>query len=515
MEMQLLESLPSAKQWQSIGCKHHHGICTPLFSLVSTKSCGIGEFFDLIPLINWCQDIGLDVVQLLPLNDSGQDASPYNALSANALNPIFLSLHALPFLDEEFSHAIKQLQQFPIAPKISYSKVRLQKDQFLRNYYAKVKDKITQTEAYQQFVQNFPWVSSYATFKALKQKHAWTAWQTWPQMNHIDPSLEPEAQYQKFLQYLCFEQMKEVKKHAESSHVWLKGDIPILISKDSADVWYERYLFHQGLSAGAPPDYYSAEGQNWGFPIYNWDAMEKEGFSWWKERLKTAENLYHMYRLDHIVGFFRIWAVPNDAKAIDGYFIPQDKTQWLKQGEKFLRMLLESSSLFPIGEDLGNIPPEVRRCMKALGICGTKVIRWERDWNGTKQFIPFNKYEPLSMTCVSTHDSDTLLQWWKNSPNEAKEYCQFKGWQYTKNLKPEYHRNMLWDSHHSSSLFHINLLLEYLALFPELKWPDDSLERINTPNLISENNWTYHHRLPLEEILSHTQLKALMSELIQ
>ena len=366
------------------------------------------------------------MIQLLPLNDSGCDSSPYNALSAHALNPIFLGLASLPYLNGELKKAIKTLQRPPEEPKINYREVRERKDAFLRHYYDAAGSKVVNESAYQEFVQNCSsWLPAYAAFKALKQKYGWTSWQSWPKFSEWD---EKEAQYQQFLQYLCFRQMSAVKQHAETYKIWIKGDIPILISPDSADVWHQPEIFDLTLCAGAPPDQYSQEGQKWGFPLYNWDVLEKQNYQWWKDRLQTAEMLYRLYRIDHIVGFFRIWGIPINAPAKEGHFVPADQSLWIPEGRKFLEMLLSCSSLLPIGEDSGTVPPEVRLCMRALGICGTKVIRWERKWNEDKRFTPFDEYEPLSMTTVSTHDSESLRQWWRNSPDEAQAFCVFKGW---------------------------------------------------------------------------------------
>jgi 4-alpha-glucanotransferase len=267
------------------------------------------------------------------------------------------------------------------------------------------------------------------------------------------------------------------------------------------------------LSAGAPPDQYSDDGQNWGFPLYNWDEMERDGFKWWMERLSVAANFYHIYRLDHVVGFYRIWGIAKGEKSKNGRFIPEDKELWIPQGEKILSAMLENSPMLPIGEDLGNIPDEVRVSLQRLGICGTKVMRWERNWKGDKKFIPLDAYPPLSMTTVSTHDSTPLSLWWIQSPDESKEYALEKGWDYITPLHSDQHFAILYDSHHTTSLFHINLLGEYLAFFPDLVWPSLEDERINTPGIVSDENWTYRFRPSLEQIIGDIPLAYLISDL--
>ena len=178
-------------------------------------------------------------------------------------------------------------------------------------------------------------------------------------------------------------------------------------------------------------------------------------------------------------------------------------------------MMLASSNMLPIAEDLGDVPPEVRVCLSELGICGTKVMRWERYWEKDKSFIPFKDYPPLSMTCVSTHDSRTLQLWWSDFPDEAKDYAAFKHWTYSPTLTVEQRKEILWDSHHTPSLFHINLLQEYLALFPELVWPQPEDERINIPGKVLATNWLYRFRPSVEELTAHEGLKKAIEQILK
>lgn len=502
------------ENWQKIGVKNHHGINTPLFSLKTRRSCGIGEYLDLIPLIDFCHKIQFDIIQLLPLNDTGNDPSPYNALSSLALHPIYLSLYALPNLDS-YKVLAQELLTFKTLNEeknLNYREVHAKKIAFLRKYFEKEFISISNQNDYREFINKNYWLNPYAEFKCLKMKFDWKNWQDWPKCFEFSKD-DPEFQFQIFLQYLCFRQMKEVKVYAEQRGIFLKGDLPILISPDAADVWAQQNLFLLNYSAGAPPDMYSSEGQNWGFPLYNWKEMEKENFGFWKERLETSTLLYHIYRLDHIVGFFRIWAFPA-GEGTGGKFIPEDPKEWIPQGEKILRNLLSFSPLLPIGEDLGVVPPEVRLCMQRLGICGTKVMRWERKWNEDKSFISPKDYIPESMTTVSTHDSDTLRLWWQNSPLEAKEYAKSVGWDYSPELSHQGLKFILKESHHSGSLFHINLLQEYLDLFENYTWPNLSDERINIPGSQSDRNWNFRYKAYLEEMMEDSKLEHTMKELI-
>lgn len=510
-------SSPLAKQWQAIGISAHHGINVALFSLHSQQSCGIGEFIDLILLIDWCKEVGFDLIQLLPLNDTGAESSPYAAISAFALNPIHLSLSRLPHASD--FEKIKSLCSFT---RVDYPLVRQLKEQFLRSYFTAHSEEALLSKEYEKFLLSNPWLRGYALFKTIKQQMQWRSWEEWPQelrdleeraIERVEKEHSREIEYHKFIQYLCFLQMQSVKNYAEEMAVFLKGDIPILINRDSADVWESRHLFLLDYSAGAPPDLYANEGQKWGFPLYNWPMMERHHYRWWRDRLSLAATLYHLYRLDHIVGFFRIFAIPIQSEAKDGFFYPNEKNVWIDHGRRILSSITQDIDMLPIGEDLGALAEGVAECLAELGICGTKVVRWERYWQTSQDFIPPSLYSPQSMTTVSTHDSDTLQGWWKNYPKEAKLYCLSRGWQYSSTLQADYLFEMLKESHRSSSLFHINLLQEYLALDPDLvRSPEE--ERINLPGTVSEQNWSYRIKPSLEEISSHRYLLEKIGEIL-
>lgn len=516
----MLSETAASSHWQNIGVRQRHGIAIPLSALHSKKSCGIGEFCDLIPLIDWCHEIDLQVIQLLPLNDSGNDPSPYNALSSCALHPIYLSLGKLPYLDHP---DLNELQQLTNAPRVLYHEILNHKMFWLRQYFEKVKTKLTHETDFKNFAKKNRWVEPYALFKVLKDLLKGENWVTWPkdlkilspkQYNDLIEKHRDDLSFYTALQYLCYKQLQEVKKHANSRGVLLKGDVPILISKDSVDAWHYSDIFDLSLSAGAPPDTYNQEGQYWGFPLFKWDVLKQKQYTWWKQRLEAASNLYDLYRIDHVVGFFRIWGIANNRPPKEGKFYPEAESLWKPLGMELLQMLLKSSPMLPIAEDLGVVPPVVRTCLTQLGICGTKVMRWERMWDEDKRFISIENYSPISMTCVSTHDSDTLQLWWKNYAEEAKAFAQYKHWEYTPDLTVSQRKEILWDSHHTASLFHINLLQEYLALFPDLSWQNPEDERINEPGKTLPTNWTYRLRPTLEELLSHESLKAEIKKLI-
>jgi len=487
----------SDAHWQKVGLRPHHGISIALSSIRTKQSCGIGEFLDLIFLIDWCKKVGFDCIQLLPINDTGDDNSPYNPISSCALDPVYLSLTALGFSNEPFQSLTNQ-------QRVNRSEVLSLKLKLLQSLYEKTFNEVSKSDSYLKFIKENEWVESYSLFKVLKDQLREQSWDKWPK-SHPKPE-QKKVDFYTFLQFHCFQQMSQVHTHATENNVFLKGDIPILISPDSVDVWIHPERFRLDLEAGAPPDYYNPLGQKWGFPLLNWDFMREHNYVWWKQRLQVAEKFFHIYRLDHVVGFFRIWALPRGKQPLDGYFIPADPKEWVPQGTEILQMMLESTTMLPIAEDLGTIPPEVFPVLKSLGICGTKVVAWQKKDGPESSYLPLVEYEPFSMTTLSTHDSDPFGLWWKKYPAESAAFAQFMNWPFDPILTQKQRIEILYAAHHTPSYFHINLFQEYLAIFPELVSLNPEDERINYPGTMLPTNWTYRFRPSLEEIAEHQGL---------
>ncbi|NGX56264.1 MAG: 4-alpha-glucanotransferase [Candidatus Anoxychlamydiales bacterium] len=518
-----INSTPASNHWEKLGIKDHHGITVPLFAIVCEKSSGIGEFLDLFEVIDFIKEIGFDTLQLLPLNETGKDPSPYNALSSLALNPLHISLHALESLDDnyELKEKLKDFKIFNTYQRVHYLKLKKLKMDFLYDYYLYVFKTLKENKEFNHFLQENSWLEEYALYRTILEEQNDKHWDIWPDdLKNLNkkniPSLiekyHDKMHFYFFLQYLAFSQLQSVKKYADENNIFILGDVPILISPYSCDVWFNREIFDFTYVAGAPPDSYSLYGQKWGFPLFNWKKLEENNYSWWKRRLKTIESLYHMYRIDHVVGFFRLWSIDPNSDATEGRFIPRDPTSWKKEGTKRLKMMLHSSKLLPIAEDLGLIPKIVYKTLKELGICGTKVIPWERTAFG---YIKFNNYEPLSVTTISTHDSDTFEGWWETAVQYATKFAKFKRWQYSYKLSYHQRKELLYDSHHTSSIFHINLLQEYLALYPELSYPDPDDERINIPGTMLPTNWSYKYKVSFDKIKSHQKLKEDLKDLLK
>ena len=511
-------TLPTAQQWEKIGIFHHHGVALPISALHSATSSGCGDFATLQELLPILRNWGFDILQLLPLNDTGYEASPYMCLSGNALHPLYLSLSSLVgfFSSPERKKSWKYLQKKNRnKARFSYPCLLKAKSSLLLSYLDEYRSLLESEPDFELFCQREEdWLEAYASFKTLKEYYNHTAWWDWAKEHQsfpckLPPAVEQKRNTWKLIQYLCWKQAKETKKIAEKHSINLMGDLPILLNKDSSDVWSHPELFCTTLEVGAPPDMYSKDGQRWGFPLYNWQGHFKNDLRWWKKRLQFAEQMYHIYRLDHIVGFYRLFAMSQNTPPKNGDFIPKEESLSLTQGEQILKNLISTTTMFPIGEDLGIIPDYVRTSLYNLGIAGTKVMRWERFWNEPAQpFIPLSQYSPESLSTISTHDSATLKEW-SQTETEAFQKALIC-W----NIAPS--SNSLLEivraSHHTSSLFHINLLNEYFSLSNVMSWQVESLNRINVPGTVNESNWTLLFKPSLEEMASNKDLFALVKQ---
>ncbi|MGI9256450.1 MAG: 4-alpha-glucanotransferase [Salinispira sp.] len=316
------------------------GILIPLFSLRSPESPGCGDFLSLIELGRWCVEAGVDIIQLLPVNDSGTDPSPYSALSAYALHPLYLRMSALPEYGAlsgaektALEPAMGRLREYDTGERFSYRNVLDCKQKILTDVFQCRTKAIVENTDFQHWIDMNCWVMEYSVFRSIKAEHESRSWLEWE--HHRNPSEEEieelwqaeryreSNRFFAWLQYRLEQQFLEAAGALRELGIALKGDIPILMNDDSVDVWARREFFHCDLRAGAPPDMFSKRGQNWGFPIYNWEALKERGYGWWKLRLRQAAKFYSAYRIDHVLGFFRIWTIhqSHTAGAL-GYFAP-------------------------------------------------------------------------------------------------------------------------------------------------------------------------------------------------
>ncbi len=302
------------------------GIAIPVFSLRSEKGGGIGEFTDINLLTDWAVKTGMKIVQILPVNDTTAtktwtDSYPYAAISVNALHPIFANMEAMGRLKDqkvqaEFDARAKKLNDLP---EINYEGVLALKSKFFQLSFAEHKATFLKSKEFKVFLEaNRSWLEPYAAFCCLRDRYGTSDFKKWEEYaqveaNTIKAFCDPKSDHYDeialhyYLQFHLDKQLKEASEYARSKGVVLKGDIPIGIYRDSVDAWVEPELFNMSCQAGAPPDDFSISGQNWGFPTYNWEKMAEDGFKWWRERLVKMSEYFDVFRIDHILGFFRIW----------------------------------------------------------------------------------------------------------------------------------------------------------------------------------------------------------------
>jgi 4-alpha-glucanotransferase len=307
------------------------GISVPVSALKSKDSLGVGEFLDLISLTDWMREFNFKLIQLLPIHDTGTDPSPYMALSSMALHPIYLRLSAVPWVDVKHPEYQDLKQRLQSHERINYHVVLHEKFFYMHKIYQQHQNDILQDQHLLGWLGSQSWVKSYAVFVHHKQHYDHKAWWQWPEHNQVDESYiteywlkhYSECMFFVWIQYLLSLQLKQASLYVSSHNIMLKGDIPILMNRDSVDVWQFPHLFYQDRSAGAPPDQYSQLGQSWGFPCYNWVSHENTQFAWWKARIQSFEQYFHAYRIDHVFGFFRIWSIPQDFCSADmGFYQP-------------------------------------------------------------------------------------------------------------------------------------------------------------------------------------------------
>lgn len=315
------------------------GVAIPVFSLRSEDDFGVGDFYDLMKMVDWAVETGQKFIQILPINDTTMtntwtDSYPYNANSTFALHPMFLRLQAMGRLNDEgrqayYDHMGRELN---LLDQVDYEKVNELKRQFTRELFAQDGPDTMASVEFTRFVEaNASWLTPYAAFCALRDINGTVEMDKWGEyavydkdkVAHFVETHRDDINFVYFQQYHLDKQMRHVIEYAHSRGVALKGDIPIGISRTSVDAWIEPRLFNLDCQAGAPPDDFSVLGQNWGFPTYNWEEMNRDGFAWWKARFRKMAEYFDAYRIDHVLGFFRIWQIPMDAvHGLLGYFSP-------------------------------------------------------------------------------------------------------------------------------------------------------------------------------------------------
>jgi 4-alpha-glucanotransferase len=510
------------------------GILVPLFSIPSTRSWGIGEIGDIEPLARWLRGAGQRILQLLPINEMPPgERSPYSALSAMAIDPQFISVAAL----EDFeaiggegsldASVREQLDAVRVAAAIDYATVRAVKEHVLRRSFAHFRDRewaagTRRASAFNAYcAEQSWWLDDYALFRALHARYGERAWTEWPAAVRDRDSLALEAarrelagdiMFRRYLQWVAGDQWRLARERAGA--VSLFGDLPFMVSGDSADVWARQDEFRIDLSVGVPPDAFSDTGQDWGLPVYRWEVFADRDFAWLRQRARRNADLYEGYRIDHLVGFYRTYF--RNGRGETG-FTPPDEALQLALGERVLNVFMDSGAEI-IAEDLGVVPDFVRSSLAALGVPGYKVLRWERHWDEPGQ--PFRDpaaYSPASVATSGTHDTEPMTIWWENASTEEKSavlaipsICQRLGADDRSALSESQElshpiREALLEALYASGA---NLLI--LPVQDVFGWRD----RINTPATVGDGNWTWRLPWPSDRLPTEPQAMNVAEQLL-
>ena len=415
------------------------GALIPLFSIPSSRSWGIGEIGDIEAMVRWLDAAGIHILQLLPINEMPPgETSPYSALSAMAIDPQFITLDRVEdFVETGGEEALEpglraRLDAVRVAARIQYGEVRALKDIALRRCFARFRDVdlaggTRRSHAFRAYVaEEGWWLNDYALFRALHARHGERAWFDWPEplrcrrtdaLDRARTELADEILFRQYVQWLAGDQWSAARGRA--GDVALFGDLPFMVSGDSADVWARQDEFRMDASVGVPPDAFSETGQDWGLPVYRWDVLAERDFDWLRDRAHRNADLFDGYRVDHLVGFYRTYFRPHDGSSAQ--FIPDEQDAQQALGERVLSVFREPGSEI-IAEDLGVVPDFVRASLARLSIAGYKVFRWERQWHTDGQ--PFRdpvEYPAVSVAASGTHDTEPMEIWWEDIPREERE----------------------------------------------------------------------------------------------
>ncbi|MCC7518761.1 MAG: 4-alpha-glucanotransferase [Verrucomicrobiae bacterium] len=523
------------------------GVLVPVFALRGRHDLGIGDVGAVREMTDWCAERGIGVLQLLPIHETGDDHSPYNAISSIALDPTALDLspEALPELTRR--DRLRNLKKGEVEAltegPVRYREVKALKQRLLRAAFdastEEGKGKTAKSAAFEAFVKaESSWLGDYALFRALMGRNGCGAlWESWPEVHRTPESARAwvaalptkaraefvrEARFHAWVQWVAFRQWTAARGHARRRGVALMGDIPFGIGRCSADVWAERALFDLRWSCGAPPETFFKPdlftekwGQNWGVPLYRWDRMREDGGAWWRRRVAATARIFDLFRVDHVLGFYRVYAFPwppqengdyvhldlEQAKAKAGdlprFWPESDEREESRasnrlHGEAWLRTVLEAAGESGVvAEDLGFVPDYVRPSLASLAIPGFKIPLFERMTDGA--WTPAESYPPLSVATFATHDHEPLAALWEKwacDPKgalEARRAADWAGWgkrdlppTLASELQAAFCRKLLG----SPSWLAAFMITDLLGL----------KQRFNAPGPMSESNWT--ERLP-------------------
>jgi len=495
------------------------GVTVPLFSLRTVRSWGIGEIGDLPDFARWLRGAGVRLVQLLPLGEiAGGETSPYSALTAFGIDPMYLSMGALEDLPAEELPAligddgVRTVAWLREQPRVAYEPVRWVKNKAFAAGFARFRGAVVGRGSARELDflafrrEHAAWLDDYALFRALKdalEQHAWWEWPPGVRERHPEAmrgareELADGVLKHAWLQWLAHRQWERARAELRAMDVEVMGDLPFMVGGDSADVWANRHDFRGDASVGVPGDQFDPEGQEWGLPPYDWKVMRGDGFAWLRRRAGYAGVLYDRFRIDHLVGFYRTYMRPTDrirgpdGKLLPGFFDPAESEAQLAHGEAVIGAMIaaaKETGAALVAEDLGDVPDYVRPSLTHMGVPGYKVLIWEqRDGH----FHDPTAYPALSVACLGTHDTASVAWWWEQLPDwERAAVCRLPamaarggdalGAQYTPAVQEALTALVLG----AGSELVLLMAQDVLGLH----------DRINTPGTVGPQNWTW--RLP-------------------
>lgn len=546
------------------------GVLCPLFALRSEEDLGIGDVKALRGFARWARAYGFRLVQLLPINETGNDNSPYNAISSIAIDPATLALspRELPDLTEEDYQAVlaeTDLHALRSGP-VQYHLVKPLKRRLLEKAFEQfwklhgTRSSSKRGNAFLDWVEEQgSWIGEYSLFRALMDENGGSeVWDRWPEEQQTlerarqwlaaQPrtyrlEFEQKRRFFEYVQWVAFSQWQALKQECEAMGVALMGDVPIGVSYYGADVFAHPEIFNLKWSGGAPPErvfksdpFTEKWGQNWGVPMYRWDRLEANNFGWWRERVLRVRSIFHLFRIDHVLGFYRMYGFPwrpernahflplseEEARRETGgelpHFIPRDDSTWenreanRRDGERYLRALLEEVGEHRlIGEDLGVVPDYVRPSLTSMGIAGFKIPQWERGEHG--RLIPGRDYQRLSVVTYATHDHPPLAVFWRQMSDaaaagdghqrwELEQFAAFAGLRVygPHPFTPEVHEALLRALFESNSWLAIVMVTDLFG----------SEQRFNVPGAVAASNWSERLAHSPREWETDAQVKAWM-----
>lgn len=488
------------------------GILLPLFSFRSATDFGIGDFGAVEASFAWMNAARQRVLMLLPLLPTLPiDSSPYATRSAFGLNPLFIDLSRVPCFSE--SGGIESLsasdrERLTVArqsARVRYDLVVPLKNSVLRSTFKRF-DALhwrPQTPLAKQFLDYCQreawWLSDFSLFAAISESQGHRAWWQWPEaLRSREPSaleserarLSDSVLFERWKQWIAESQWQQVRQQAKNRGILLCGDEPFIVGQDSADAWANPQLLRLDARLGVPPDEFSATGQDWGLPYFDFEAMQADGFRWLRARASKNAAYFDLRRVDHAVGYFRQWI--RDAQTPTGRFVPPEETRQRALGRQLFQLLSEPAGI--VAEDLGVIPDFVRKTLTELSIPGYRVLRWEKD---DSVYRNPHQFPALSMVTTGSHDTETLREWWESRRSEDRRavkqaYPELRDLEIDLEFPGAIHRALLSAAENAGSSICI------------LPWQDvlGTRDRINLPGSKADSNWAYRMESAGEELLS-------------